>query len=189
MNSRFSAQYSRPQFSRTKILAAAITVVVMFAAGPARSQDLAGRPDSQGAGPQGAAPSDQSAPRLASADTSVLGNWNGTTLASCSVSLLPDRCNAQQKVSITLLQGENSKLTGFYKCAYGTQNCSNMDETGKVVDASVNGQRLTLRVMTPSGHSMIFTGRVSGNKINGGYTTYTGGTLLERGTWLAQRSY
>lgn len=120
---------------------------------------------------------------------SIVGVWQGTTLAGCTVSLLPDRCNAQQKVSITLIEGENSKLTGSYKCAYGNQDCFHMDETGKVIEATLKGREIMIRVITPSALSYIFSGRITGDSVNGGYSCYSGGALLERGTWLARRSY
>lgn len=119
----------------------------------------------------------------------ILGVWQGTTLAGCTLSLLPDRCNAQQKVSITVIEGADGKPTGSYKCAYGTQNCFHMNETGKVADATITGERVTIRVIMPDGLSYIFTGRVTDDSVNGGYTCYSGGALLERGTWLARRTY
>jgi len=119
----------------------------------------------------------------------ILGVWQGTTLASCTVSLLPDRCNAQEKVSITVVEGEGAKPTGFYKCAYGTQNCLHLNETGKVVDATITGDRISIRVMTLDGLNYVFAGHVSGNTVNGGYTCYSGGAPIERGTWLARRTY
>jgi hypothetical protein len=119
----------------------------------------------------------------------ILGVWQGTTLAACNVSLLPDRCNAQQKVSITVVEGEGGKPTGYYKCAYGTQNCFHMNETGKVIAATITGAQVLLRVITPDGLSYVFTGHVSDDMVNGGYTCYSGGALLERGVWRARRTY
>jgi hypothetical protein len=127
--------------------------------------------------------------RAASPAGKMIGVWEGTTLASCSVSLLPDRCNAQQKVKITVLEGDNGKLTGFYSCAYGTQNCFHMNETGKVVAATITGQQVMMRVRMPDGLSYIFNGRVTGERVNGGYTATSGGALLERGNWRATRTY
>src|SRR5437870_6346577 len=46
-------------------------------------------------------------------DLGAAGVWQGTTLASCAAfAYLPSRCNAQQKVTITLLQAPDGKLTG-----------------------------------------------------------------------------
>jgi hypothetical protein len=119
----------------------------------------------------------------------IVGVWKGTTLASCSASLLPDRCNAQQKVTITVVEGAGNKLGGFYKCSYGTQNCFHMNENGKVFDATITGKQVTMRVAMTDGTSYIFTGRVTGNQVEGGYTAYSGGALLERGRWRAQKTY
>ena len=41
-------------------------------------------------------------------------------------------------------------LRGFYRCAYGTLNCYNMNETGKIVDAKLSGAQFTARVMLTS---------------------------------------
>jgi hypothetical protein len=119
----------------------------------------------------------------------VVGVWDGTTLASCSASLPQDRCNAQQKVSITVLEGENGKLGGFYKCSYGTQDCYHLNESGKVVDATVTGTLVSMRVMMPDGTTCNFTGRPDENVVNGGYTCTSGGPILERGVWRARRNY
>ena len=119
----------------------------------------------------------------------VVGVWDGTTLASCSASLPQDRCNAQQKVSITLLEGEDGKLGGFYKCSFGTQDCYHLNETGKVVDATVTGSLVRMRVMLPDGTSCAFDGRPLENMVNGGYTCTSGGAVLERGVWRARRNY
>jgi hypothetical protein len=119
----------------------------------------------------------------------VVGVWDGTTLASCSASLPQNRCNAQQKVSITILEGENGKLGGFYKCSFGTQDCYHLNETGKVVDAAITGTLVSMRVMLPDGTSCAFNGRPAENVVNGGYTCTSGGAVLERGVWRARRNY
>ena len=119
----------------------------------------------------------------------VVGVWDGTTLASCSASLPQDRCNAQQKVSITVLEGDDGKLGGFYKCSYGTQDCYHLNETGKVVDATITGSLVRMRVMLPDGTSCAFNGRPAENLVNGGYTCTSGGAVLERGVWRARRNY
>ncbi len=117
----------------------------------------------------------------------VVGVWEGLTLADCSTSP-SNRCNAQQKVTLTLIEGAKG-LTGFYRCAYGTMNCHNMNETGKVVHATLNGGQVTARVAMPDGTSCIYTGRTAGNDVNGGYSCYGGGALIESGSWKGRRSY
>jgi hypothetical protein len=116
----------------------------------------------------------------------AVGVWEGTTLAVCPGSPA-NRCNAQQKVTMTLVEGENSQLGGSYKCAYGNMNCYNMNETGKVVDGMLTGRLLRLRVLMPDGTSCMFNGRLADGSIDGGYSCYTGGSLLERGSWRAKR--
>jgi hypothetical protein len=127
-------------------------------------------------------------PSKASKEHALIGVWEGTTVANCALSL-PSRCNAQQDVSMTLLQGDNSKLNGYYKCSYGNMNCYNMNETGKIVDGSLNGGQLSMRVMMRDGTSCRFTGRTQSGTVNGGYSCYAGGSILEQGSWRARRSY
>jgi hypothetical protein len=118
------------------------------------------------------------------------GVWQGTTLASCSIDLpLQSRCNAQQNVTITLLQGQDSKFSGKYQCSYGNMDCYHSNDTGKVIAVSMAGRRVTIRVLMPDGTSCIFTGRYVNETINGGYTCYQGGARLEQGEWRARRSY
>jgi hypothetical protein len=120
----------------------------------------------------------------------VIGVWDGTTLASCNPMLpFQSRCNAQQKVTITLVEDKSSKLGGYYKCAYGNMNCYNLNETGKVVDATLNGSRVSMRVIMRDGTTCRFSGLDKGGDINGGYSCYSGGSLLEQGSWRARRSY
>jgi hypothetical protein len=121
---------------------------------------------------------------------STVGVWEGLTLADCPLSA-PNRCNAENKVSITLLQGD-SGLRGFYTCGYATMDCLGQNETGKVVAATLNGGQLTTRVQMPDGTSCVYTGRTvgtGGNKINGGYSCYAGGAMIESGSWRGTRSY
>lgn len=123
----------------------------------------------------------------AAADSKVVGVYEGTSLASCNVSL-PNRCNAQQIIRITLVQ-EDSGLKGNYRCSYGTMNCYNMNETGKVVKASVNGNQMTARVQMPDGTSCVYTARMNGESFSGGYSCYGGGTMIEAGSWKGRRLY
>jgi hypothetical protein len=118
---------------------------------------------------------------------SVVGVWNGLTLANCSTSP-SDRCNAQQKITLTMIETDQG-LRGYYRCAYGTLNCYNMNETGKIVDATLSGAQFTARVQMPDGTSCVYTGRTAGNGVNGGYSCYGGGALIESGSWKGQRAY
>lgn len=118
----------------------------------------------------------------------ILGVWEGTTLATCATSL-PSRCNAEQNVSMTLIEEENSKIGGYYKCSYGNMDCFHLNETGKIVDAGMRGKLISMRVMMRDGTSCRFDGRVNNGAVIGGYSCYTGGSQFEQGTWRARHSY
>ena len=124
----------------------------------------------------------------ADSETMFAGVWQGSTLADCGVSSsFPSRCNAEQNVSIRLAQGPNSKITGRYTCSYGNMDCYDLNETGKVIGVSINGARMNIRVIMPDATSCIFTGLNLDQAINGGYTCYQGGALIEQGSWRARR--
>ena len=122
----------------------------------------------------------------ANGNEKVVGVWTGTTVANCSMSAR-NRCNAEQKVTITLIQ--DTKLTGYYRCAYGTLNCLNMNETGKVVYATFKESRVTIRVAMPDATSCLYSGLIANDAVRGGYSCYAGGATIEQGSWQAQRSY
>ena len=135
------------------------------------------------------APAAQSAP-AGDNESGAAGVWQGTSLASCAAfTYLPSRCNAEQKVTITLLERPGGKFTGRYTCAYGNMDCFHANYTGKVVEASMNRARLSVRVIMPDGTSCIYTGLNMNQTINGGYSCYQGGGLIEQGSWQAHRSY
>jgi hypothetical protein len=124
------------------------------------------------------------------AQSGFAGVWQGTTLASCAAfAHLPSRCNAEQVVTITLLPGPKGKLTGRYTCAYGNMDCFHMNDTGRVMDVSLAGTRMNVRVIMPDATSCIYTGMNVNETINGGYSCYQGGGLIEEGSWRARRSY
>jgi hypothetical protein len=135
---------------------------------------------------QFAAPSAKVTVTAVKGNEKAVGVWTGTTLANCAMSAR-DRCNAEQKVTITLIQ--DSKLTGYYRCAYGTLNCLHMNETGKVVEASLNESRVTIRVAMPDATSCLYSGLIKDDAVRGGYSCYAGGATIEQGSWQAQRSY
>ena len=135
------------------------------------------------------APQAQGAPG-ASAESDFAGVWQGTTLASCAAfAHLPSRCNAEQIVTITLLQSPDGKFTGRYTCAYGNMDCYHENDTGKIIDVGIAGKRMSVRVMMPDATSCIYTGINTNQAVNGGYTCYQGGGLIEEGSWQARRSY
>lgn len=119
----------------------------------------------------------------------IIGNWDGTTLAYCGIQSYPNRCNAEQKVQITLSQNDNGKIVGRYSCDYGNMNCLNVNETGKVESVAVTGKRVQIRVLMPDGLSYLFSGRVNNGEINGGYSAMSGGAVIERGMWRAHHAY
>jgi hypothetical protein len=127
----------------------------------------------------------------ASSDTAenMLGTWEGTSLATCGLSL-PNRCNAQQLITITLLPpGENGKIGGYYKCAYGNMNCYNLNTTGKIGYVSIDRSLLTVLVIMPDGTSCRYSGRNVEGSINGGYSCMAGGSQFEQGTWRSKKQY
>jgi len=123
-------------------------------------------------------------------ESGFAGVWQGTTLSSCAAfAYRPTRCNAEQKVTITLLQSPDGKFSGQYTCAYGNMDCYHENTTGKVIDVTSANARMNVRVLMPDGTSCLFTGIDVNQSINGGYTCYQGGGLIEQGSWLARRSY
>jgi hypothetical protein len=126
---------------------------------------------------------------LTEAQKGILGVWEGTTLAYCGVMTIRDRCNAEQNVSITLVQSENAKIGGYYKCAYGNLNCYNMNVTGNVVSANVHGPEISMLVMMRDGTSCRFSGRNDSGDLVGGYSCSGGGGSFEQGMWRARHSY
>jgi len=126
----------------------------------------------------------------ADAESSFIGVWQGTTLASCgALGSLPSRCDALQKVTITLLEDSDAKLTGRYTCAYGSRECYHANYTGKVIDVTSAGARMSVRVIMPDATSCVFTGVETNQTIKGGYSCYQGGGLIEQGSWRAHRSF
>ena len=126
---------------------------------------------------------------LTKAERGILGVWEGTTLAYCGVMTIRDRCNAEQNVSITLVQGKNAKIGGYYQCSYGNLNCYNMNTTGNVVSANVHGPQISMLVMMPDGTSCRFSGRNDNGDVIGGYTCSAGGGTFEQGIWRTRHSY
>jgi hypothetical protein len=123
------------------------------------------------------------------AQKGILGVWEGTTLAYCGVMTIRDRCHAEQNVSITLIQAKNSKIGGFYTCSYGNLNCYNMNTTGNVAYAKVNGTQISIMVMMPDGTACHYNGRNDNGNVIGGYWCSAGGGTFEQGAWRASHSY
>jgi hypothetical protein len=119
------------------------------------------------------------------------GLWTGTIRVIPCLSLKDrSRCNAINNVTFTFLQDE-SKITGHYTCAIGTQICrnGNADSNGKIVSGRVNGQNIFFTVIVPADVSSC---RYSGNStspghLRGGYNCYEGGGLVEQGSFDVTR--
>jgi len=171
--------------NETRTLTAVYFLIVAIAGCSTGSPEYSAAP----AQPAPAAAGDNGSAGAGKKDSPILGVWEGTTLAACGGVSLPDRCNAQQMVTITLIEGEDSKIGGFYKCSYGNMDCYDLNTTGKVVDAGLSGNQISMRVMMLDGTSCRFNGRVSNHAVLGGYSCFTGASQFEQGTWRAQHSY
>jgi len=177
-----SHRHRANNFFATAIIGAVLAIALAgCASGPSERAGSASAPPPATT----AAASDTPTP----AQKGILGVWEGTTQASCGIMTVPSRCNAQQNVSMTLVQGEDSKIGGFYKCSYGNLNCYNMNTTGKIANAKINGTQISMIVMMPDGTSCRFNGRNDNGNVIGGYSCSGGGASFEQGIWRARRSY
>jgi hypothetical protein len=169
----------------TVVLCAAMSALTVACASSSSETYSSAPAEVSPANPPAAQPASSGA-----AESGFAGVWQGTTLATCAAfSYRPSRCNAEQKVTITLLEGSDGKFSGRYTCAYGNMDCYHENTTGKVIDVTFANARMTVRVLMPDGTSCIYTGIDVNQSINGGYTCYQGGGLIEQGSWLARRSY
>ncbi len=135
--------------------------------------------------PQAARVSDPAAP----VDRGVNGVWQGISISNCEDDPDdPGRCNAEQKITLTMFQQGNA-ITGYYKCAFGTQVCRHLDETGMIRNGTLKHTRLMFRVMHEDGSMCIFTGRPEGDKFEGGYECLQGGGIIEQGIFQTRRNY
>jgi hypothetical protein len=78
---------------------------------------------------------------------------------------------AMRYITLTMVQQGND-VTGYYRCAYGTQLCRNMEETGVIKDGKMIGRRLMMRVMLRDGSTCYFTGVPQATSC-GAYTSVT----------------
>jgi hypothetical protein len=115
-------------------------------------------------------------------------HWTGTTEAGCGALVTnPGRCGAVQNITLTLVD-ENSKITGSYTCAFGTQNCRGMQNVGKIISGSLSGERVEFAVLTPDGSTCRYTGLLAHDSGRGAYNCKGGTRLGERGSWRIHRS-
>ncbi len=119
----------------------------------------------------------------------IVGVWRGEIRVTNCFGAQPGRCGAQQKVTMTLLAQRNSTITGKYKCEYGNQTCLGQNTTGEIFYVSLRGTQLLVRVKMPDGTSCLYAGRIKDAMVNGDYSCYAGGSILEQGIWRAQHVY
>ena len=138
----------------------------------------------------GCALSRASPPQLPGLDVS--GVWEGTSIVTpCGFFHAESICNAVNRITLVLFRSGGG-VTGSYRCDYGNYICrhGNMDRAGYIATGSINGSRMSIRVMIPADvSSCMFYGRFTPERANGGYTCYAGGGVVEVGIWEAARSY
>jgi hypothetical protein len=122
-------------------------------------------------------------------DHGITGVWEGTSVADCSGVRIADmgRCEAMQNITFTMFQ-EGGDVSGYYRCAFGTQECRNLAETGVIKNGIMEGRRLMMRVMLDDGSMCYFTGIPAGDRLDGRYSCMNSG-LYEAGRFRTQRSY
>lgn len=120
------------------------------------------------------------------------GVWEGTSVADCFgaglVATESGRCSSMQNITLTMFQ-DGATVTGFYRCAFGTQNCRNLDDKGVIKNAHIFGRRLTMRVMLEDGSMCFFSGMSRDSHLIGGYMCLQGAGIVEEGRFTTQRSY
>jgi hypothetical protein len=119
----------------------------------------------------------------------IVGLWQGTTYVNNCVGAEPGRCGAEQTITMSIVPNGKTTLAGYYKCAYGNQNCLGQNTTGRIVYVGVDHQDVTVRVVMPDTTSCLFMGRMMGTAIKGGYTCYAGGSIREQGAWDARELF
>jgi hypothetical protein len=99
------------------------------------------------------------------------------------------RCDAVNRITFSLRQSE-AVVPGDYRCSIGTAVCrsANTTERGTLIDGSVSGRNVTLRVLLPGDlSSCLYKGLDSARHIGGSYRCYQGGGLVETGQWSVRR--
>jgi hypothetical protein len=120
----------------------------------------------------------------------VTGVWRGVSHADCSMISIgnPGRCGATQNIVLTMLQ-QGDSVSGFYKCAFGTEVCRNLDEDGVIRNGKIQSGRLMIRVMLQDGSMCFFTGRPLQGVIQGRYSCLQGAGVVERGAFRTELSF
>jgi hypothetical protein len=120
------------------------------------------------------------------------GVWQGEIrVLPCSPGMPAEigRCDAVNRITFSLQQSD-AAVTGDYRCSIGTTVCrsANTTERGTLIDGSVSGRNVTLRVLLPGDlSSCLYNGLDSATQIGGSYRCYQGGGLVETGQWSVRR--
>lgn len=119
------------------------------------------------------------------------GLWTGTLrVIPCTALRDRNRCNAVNKITFSILQ-DDSKVSGAYTCAIGTQICrnGNADNSGKIVSGDASGQNIRFSVIVPADVSNCrYNGfSPSPGQMRGAYSCYQGGGLVEQGSFQVTR--
>ncbi len=74
-------------------------------------------------------------------------------------------------------------------CAYGNHDCHPGAETGRIIEGSLKGSQLIVRVTmsAPDELMCIYNGQIANDGIGSGYECLAGGALMEEGSWHMQR--
>lgn len=115
----------------------------------------------------------------------ISGNWVGTSKVRCGGRLhRVGRCNALQNITFEIKQA-GSKISGTYKCAFGTQDCLGLHERG-IVNGSFDGAKLIVTVDMGTGSTCQFKGGIASGTGQGSYSC-SGSGGPEQGTWRIHR--
>jgi hypothetical protein len=119
----------------------------------------------------------------------VTGIWQGRSFADCPIITMTNsgRCGAMQQISFTMFQSGQA-VTGSYTCAFGNENCRDLEETGVIRNGQITNRLLRLVVMLGDGSMCRFTGMPQNDILQGRYQCHWGGPM-ERGGFRVERSY
>ena len=122
-------------------------------------------------------------------DDDVSGVWEGSSIADCiGIGIAnPGRCRAVERIMLTMIQ-RGSKVSGSYRCSFGTEDCRNHEESGAIAFGSFKQGRVMVRVMLEDGASCYFTGIPRQNRFDGGYSCF-GEAVMEHGRFTTHRRY
>jgi hypothetical protein len=120
-----------------------------------------------------------------SGESNVSGRWQGTRTTTGGIGVDEYKVHS---IRFDLKQrGED--LSGSYKCYAGKKanaDCNN--PVGTVTAGKIKQGNIDLKVQAePNDLSCSFAGSIAGNRMNGSYTCYVGGTLASNGVWQARR--